>query len=104
MRNYRSSKTRCAIALAALATCGISPKIFAGTYASIAIDGNFSDWTNVPIALTDPAGDGNPTDFGNIQIANDNNNLYLHITYNTAVNPQAGAGVFLAFDTDNNKA
>ena len=104
MRNHRSSKTRCAIALAALATCGISPKIFAGTYASIAIDGNFSDWTSVPIALTDPAGDGNPTDFGNIQIANDNNNLYLHITYNTAVNPQAGAGVFLAFDTDNNKA
>lgn len=104
MRAFQTSKARYALAAATLATCGLSSRLFAGTYASIGIDGNFSDWTNVPITLTDPTGDGNPTDFGNIQLANDDNYLYLHVTYNTPVNPQAGAGVFLAFDTDSNTA
>lgn len=56
------------------------------------------------MAYTDASGDGSPTDLATIQIANDASNLYLRLTYYTAVNPQAGSGVFLAIDNDNNAA
>jgi hypothetical protein len=74
-----------------------------GTYAHIAIDGDFSDWTNVPTLFTGTVGDGAPVGVRTIQMANDESNLYVRLTYYTTVNPNAG-GVFLAFDTDNNTA
>jgi PEP-CTERM motif len=89
---------------ALVAGCLVTMSASAGTYANITIDGNFSDWTGVPVLLTDASGDGSPIDIGTIQLANDANNLYIRLTFPTAVNPQSGAGVFLAIDNDNNPA
>jgi hypothetical protein len=75
-----------------------------GTYAHIAIDGDFSDWTNVPTVYTGAVGDGAPVGVRTIQMANDESNLYIRLTYYTTVNPNSGSGVYLAFDTDNNLA
>jgi hypothetical protein len=83
---------------------GLVLETSAGTYANITIDGDFSDWSSVPVAYTDATGDGSPIDITTIQMANDDNNLYLHLSYGTAVNPNAGSGVFLALDNDNNPA
>lgn len=90
--------------IALLAGCFTAMCASAGTYANITIDGSFSDWTGVPVLFTDATGDGSPIDLGTIQLANDENNLYIRLTYPTAVNPQGGSGVFLALDNDNNPA
>jgi PEP-CTERM motif len=95
---------RNSIFVALLGACVLARNASAGTYANITIDGSFSDWGSVPVAYTDASGDGSPTDLATIQIANDANNLYLRLTYYTAVNPQAGSGIFLAIDNDNNTA
>ena len=76
----------------------------AGTFKTIAIDGDFTDWAGVPVLASDPTGDGAPIDYGDVQIANDANNLYLRVTYRTAVNPNVSPSSFLSFDTDNNVA
>ena len=75
----------------------------AGTFANIAIDGTFTDWSGVPVLLSDPS-DSTKIDIANVQIANDAANLYLRVTYHTAVNPNTGPSLFLAFDADNNTA
>jgi opacity protein-like surface antigen len=75
----------------------------AGTYLTPTIDGNSSEWASVPIAINDPA-DGVPIDIATVQIANDSNYLYFHVTFHAAVNPQSGSGLFLAIDNDNNTA
>ncbi len=49
----------------------------AGTYRTMAIDGNFSDWTDIPVAYQG-ADDGNPVNFSEVQFANDTNYLYGH--------------------------
>jgi hypothetical protein len=97
-----SSRSAAVLTAACAVVFGAGTAARAGTYANITIDGSYSDWATVPVAVTDPVGDGDPIDFGAIQIANDANNIYLHVHYNTAVNPNAGPSTFLAFDTDNN--
>jgi hypothetical protein len=92
------------ILIVLLATCVLARHVSAGTYANITIDGNTADWAGVPVAYTDATGDASPIDIATIQLANDNNNLYLRLTYGTAVNPNSGSGVFLAVDNDNNPA
>ena len=63
----------------------------------------FDDWNNIPIAVTDPA--DNPSalnilDVADVQIANDANLLYIHVTgHKFRTN-----GLFLAFDTDQDVA
>ncbi len=72
-------------------------------YTNIVIDGAFDDWSGVPVAATDPSGDdGGGPDLATLQLANDESNLYLRITYHAAVNPNAGPSVFLALDNDVN--
>ena len=88
----------------AAATASIVSSAFAGTFKTIAVDGDFSDWTGVPILTADAAGDGTPIDIGNVQIANDVANLYLRVSYNTPVNPNVGPSLYLAFDVDSNLA
>jgi len=56
------------------------------------------------VATTISANTGTPIDFASLKIANDATNVYFLITYNTAVNPQSGSGVFTAIDSDNNGA
>jgi hypothetical protein len=76
----------------------------AGTYLTPTIDGNGSEWSGVPIAINDGVDAGATIDIATVQIANDDSNLYFHVTFQTAVNPQSGAGTFVAIDTDNNTA
>lgn len=77
----------------------------AGTLATISVDGSFSDWAGVPVLLSDAA-DSASIDFADVQIANDASNLYLRLTYHSAVNPNAaGSGsLYLSFDIDNSVA
>lgn len=70
-------------------------------YKNIVVDGSFADWADVPVAMTDPSGDGGSgPDLATLKIANDETNIYLYISYHTAINPNAGPSVLLAFDTD----
>ena len=84
--------TSLAVALARTAT--------AGTFSTITIDGDFSDWATVPVLTTDP-NDGFAKDLNQVQLANDSTNFYIRITYYLAANPNTGSGFFLAFDNDN---
>ena len=71
--------------------------------AQIYIDGNFDDWQGVPV-MTDPIGDDGVTniDFGEIQISNDDQNLYVRFTVNKEINLQSDNSLRLSIDTDNN--
>ena len=95
----------CGTVLAAAFTLSTAAPASAGFYKNIdVLDDSFDDWNDVPVLTNDPSGDGNPIDLNTVQIANDEDYLYLRITYHTAVNPNASPSVFLAFDTDNNVA
>lgn len=85
------------IALPILMTCAAK----GGTFANITIDGDFSDWATIPVSYTDP-NEGFAYDINTIQIANNDTNLFIRITFNQAVNPNSGNGLFLAFDNDSN--
>ncbi len=58
----------------------------------------FDDWaaSGIPIATSDPADNVGFIDIADIQIANDNQNIFIHVTYHDA----NSSGTFLAFDTD----
>jgi hypothetical protein len=73
---------------------------YAGTYQTIAIDGNFADWAGVPVLDSD--GGDNPTgvDIGDIQIANDENNLYIRSTFPNNLSQST----YIALDVDENAA
>lgn len=73
----------------------------AGSYKSIHIDGNFSDWTNVPWAFQGSA-DGNAVNFSQIQFANDTNYLYGHFKLFSPYAPFSDYNTHLFIDTDNN--
>lgn len=84
-----------------LASLLVARPTLAGTYANIAIDDAYADWTGIPIAITDPAGDAvNAPDIATVQIANDNTYLYIHLHYNTPQSFQT----YLAIDNDSNPA
>ena len=55
---------------------------------TITIDGNFDDWSSVPVAHVDPADvpDSAGPDWLEIKIANDNQNLYIKYTSENAFN------------------
>ena len=74
-----------------------------GTYRTIAIDGNFSDWSNVPVAYVG-APDGNPVNFAEAQFANDTNYLYGHFKLFSAYAPFSDYYTHLFIDTDDNSA
>ena len=84
-----------------LCACGASA--FAGTYANISIDGDFSDWGSVPLAYTAPAGPSTAIQYENVYLANDANNLYIRFTlYSPRSDAFANAYDNLFIDTDNN--
>jgi len=93
-------KTGWGIGLAAALTLTVAR----ADYMTIAIDGDFSDWTGVSTLATDPADNPGTIDFSSLQVANDENFLYIRFTLAETFNPQAGSGVFLAIDEDNNVA
>ncbi len=73
-------------------------------YMNVVIDGDFSDWSGVSTIATDPADNPGSIDFLTLQVANDENFLYIRFTLAETFNPQAGSGTFLAIDEDNNVA
>ena len=99
MALHSSSIRRYWLAIAASLTA-MSGVARAGTYATINVDGAFSDWASVPVLTTD-AVDGSPIDLSTVQLANDNTNLYVRLTYNAATVPNGGPSVYLSFDADN---
>lgn len=76
----------------------------AGVYATITPDGDTSDWAAIPVAATDESGEVTGIDFTELKLANDDDNLYILLTFASAVNPQSGSGVFTAVDTDSDSA
>ena len=76
------------------------------TYATINVDGNPADWAGIPVAGTDPTGDGTP-DIASLKVANDDDYLYVLVQYNGAVDTNTLNGspsVFLSLDNDANTA
>ncbi len=94
-----SSKTRAAI-IGFMAAASMEASAY---YTNIVIDGDFSDWSGVPVVATDVSGDQDTgPDLASLQVANDDTHLYLLITYHTAINPNAGPSTLLALDNDVN--
>ena len=72
--------------------------------ARIWMDGNFSDWDDIPILYQDQTGDqqyGN-IDFGVLKAANDDRFLYIYIEIGEELNLQDDNEITLYLDTDNN--
>jgi hypothetical protein len=69
--------------------------------AGIIIDGDPSDWTDIPALITDPAGDDATADIVSIKVANDENLVYFLLTF---ASPSAVPHVVLHLDTDLNPA
>lgn len=83
----------------------MSANLLAGTFKTITIDGDFSDWVGVPILTTDTTADGNPVDFVTLYAANDDDNVYLRIVFDAAAAVNGtNTQVFIALDNDNNPA
>jgi PEP-CTERM motif-containing protein len=81
----------------ALATAGTAQ---AGTFANITMDGFFGDWAGIPVLVTDAADNAGQIDFASIQLANDDDFLYVRIVFQTA----RSNGAWFAVDTDENPA
>jgi hypothetical protein len=94
---------RVSICLLALAASLIFTRpASAGTYLTVSLNGEPSDFNGVPVAFTGNAG---TPDISTIQLANDNNYLYIGITFTAPINLEfesGGGSLFLAFDTDSN--
>jgi hypothetical protein len=72
-------------------------------YTNIVVDGSFADWASVPVVAMDASGDdGGGPDLAMLQVANDETNVYLHVQYHAAINPNASPSVMLAVDNDGN--
>ena len=72
--------------------------------ARIWMDGNFSDWDDIPVLYEDQIGDqqyGN-IDFGILKAANDDRFVYLYIEIGEDLNLQDDNEITLYLDTDNN--
>jgi FlgD Ig-like domain/Endonuclease/Exonuclease/phosphatase family len=67
-------------------------------------DGNFDDWSTVPLLGTDASGDGGTVDFGAVWAANDQDWLYLRFDVGGEIQPDEGQDVVLYLDTDMNSS
>ena len=92
---------RLLLGIALACACGTSA--LAGTFKSITIDGDTSDWVGVAPAYTDEDGVNNPSgvDFQNVYLANDANYLYIRFTLKQTANPFLG-NTYIWLDNDNN--
>jgi len=73
-------------------------------YMNITIDGDFADWASVSTIASDPADNPGSIDFLTLQVANNENFIFIRYTLAEIFNPQSGSGTFLAIDEDNNVA
>ncbi|MCB1132240.1 MAG: fibronectin type III domain-containing protein, partial [Verrucomicrobiae bacterium] len=75
-------------------------------YATINVDGDFSDWTTIPEILSDPSGDGIP-DIVSVKAANDGDYLYLYVEYAAATDTNtfnSSPSTYVSLDNDDNPA
>jgi hypothetical protein len=73
-----------------------------GQTAAISIDSLFEDWTAVPVALVDPAGDSGPgeIDFGRVWLADDPRFFFVRVELGIDVDPSENNDLRLYLDTD----
>ncbi len=87
-----------------LATIFCLPANHSWSGSPITIDGQFEDWISVPVAHSDISGDGIDEDFAELKITNDNDFLFLKISFhNSEQLLQDLNNIRLYIDTDNNK-
>jgi len=72
----------------------------AGHFATITIDDAYGDWAGVPVVDSDALDNPGGVDFFEVQIANDDDYLYIRNTYHTA----QALSTFLSIDVDENTA
>lgn len=77
---------RSKLILSSLLTGALVVSASAGTYANISIDGNFADWVDVPVLVTDPEELDTGVDFAEIKVANDDQGLYIYMKLHRAAN------------------
>ena len=97
-----SKRNAAAITAACLALGTLARQSHAGTYAPIVIDGSFSDWNYVPVAVSN-ASNGSDVDPIQLKMANDQNNIYFEVTFASSANSYTN-GLYLSIDSDNNTA
>lgn len=75
-----------------------------GYYKNISIDGDFSDWADVPLRAVDAVGDQNNglNDFRSLKIANDESFVYFLLESDTGSSFFTNARNSIFFDTDEN--
>lgn len=86
--------------LVALVALLSAPLAAAGTFATVTIDADFSDWAAVPVLASDPLDNPGGPDVADVQIANDNDYLYMRFTYHTLTT----LSTFISLDSDNSLA
>lgn len=93
------------LALAAVfATAAVSSSL-AGTFATITVDNDYSDWAGIDAVYTDPIGDGDPGDIHQIFLANNDTHLFIRVVFNAEINPNAGSpSLYIGIDNDSNTA
>ncbi len=78
------------------------------TSAQISIDGNFTDWADVPALATDAAGDGNGScDFTALYVTDDANYVYIRVSLAPGSDVSAAGktiNLFVSVDPDNEPA
>jgi len=72
----------------------------AGVFATMTIDGDFSDWAGVAVVDVDPADNPGYVDIATTQIANDDDFLYIRQTFHGAPT----LNTFTSLDVDDNTA
>jgi hypothetical protein len=99
-------KNHLVVSLAATVACLFSLTSPAGTYQSITIDGDTSDWAAVAPAYVNENGVNNPTgvDFQNVYLANDASFLYIRYTLQQPADPISAWNTYIWLDNDNNSA
>lgn len=87
--------------LTALAVCLLlALPATAGTYKTIMIDGDYSDWAGVPVVDSDGGDNFSGPDIGDTQLANDGQYLYMRNTFPNGIS----LGTFISIDVDQNAA
>ena len=72
----------------------------AGTFMTATIDGSFAEWAGVPVLNADGGDNAGSVDIGNVQIANDDDFLYISVTYPNTLS----TSTYISIDSDSNTA
>lgn len=79
--------------------CLMTPAVF-GEFLTATIDGDTSEWAGVPVYATDAVDNAGSIDFTSIQIANDENFVYVRYVVNESISSAHFSGVFKSVDED----